>query len=79
VADGDADVVVNFTHDEALVLFEWVHRMADTDSFPSVTIDPAEVIALDALAALLERELIEPFDDNYDALVNDARQRLCQG
>jgi hypothetical protein len=36
----DTDVVVRFTRDEALVLFEWVHRAADEDALRSVTRDP---------------------------------------
>jgi len=72
----DTDVVVRFTRDEALVLFEWVHRAADEDPLRSVTPDPAEVIALDSLSGLLERELVEPFRPEYRELVTDARQRL---
>jgi hypothetical protein len=76
VADRDDAVVVTLTSDEALVLFEWLHRTSDEDALHAVTIDAAEIIALDALCALLERELVEPFDPNYLELVDAARQRL---
>ena len=76
MADRDDAVVVSLTGDEALVLYEWLHRSSDDDALQAVTIDAAEIVALDALCALLERELVEPFDPNYVELVDAARRRL---
>jgi hypothetical protein len=77
VADHDAEaVVVRLTRDEALVLSDWLRRCEEEDALADVTSDPAEVIALDALSALLEPELVELFDPNYLELVEAARQRL---
>jgi hypothetical protein len=76
LADRDDAVVVRLTRDEALVLFEWLSRATNEDALHAATIDAAEVIALNALCALLERELVELFDPNYLELVAAARERI---
>ena len=56
----DTDVTISLTSDEALILFDVLHRWEDEErvSAPS---HPAEQVALWNLSALLERELREPF------------------
>jgi hypothetical protein len=69
-------VVVSLTHDEALVLYDWIHRMEDEKRVEALTAHKGETVALWNLSALLERELVEPFQANYGSLVDDARARL---
>jgi hypothetical protein len=59
---------------EALVLFE---MLADFYSQPAIEVSsPAERLALVRLHGALEKTLVEPFMDNYRALVDEARARL---
>ncbi|GID51577.1 hypothetical protein Aca07nite_88520 [Actinoplanes capillaceus] len=58
--DAESDVNIRLTSDEALVLFDWLHRCEDERQ----VVQPAhegERAALFNLSALLERELVEPF------------------
>jgi hypothetical protein len=69
------DVTVTLTPDEALVLFDLLHRWEGA-SGPEATLFPGEQVALWALSCSLESILIEPFADNYQELVDQARERL---
>ena len=60
--------------DEALVLFELLSRF-DDDSVLAVQ-DQAEERALWNLHGLLQKQLVEPFDPDYKALLAAARDRL---
>ncbi|MBK6897371.1 MAG: hypothetical protein IPH06_12355 [Alphaproteobacteria bacterium] len=64
-------VVIELTKDEALVLLAWLSN--NDKSFLEGT---AEQRALWNLECLLEKQLAEPFLDNYGQLVNDAKKRL---
>ncbi|MCL4679563.1 MAG: hypothetical protein KJ017_13320 [Alphaproteobacteria bacterium] len=64
-------VVIELTKDEALVLLSWLSK--NDNSFLEGT---AEQRALWNLECLLEKQLVEPFLDNYAQLVNDAKKRL---
>jgi hypothetical protein len=75
VVDDDG-VVIELSRDEALVLFEWLHRSEDQDRV-SQPEHQAEQVALWNLSALLERALVEPFSQNYRQSVADARERLA--
>jgi hypothetical protein len=65
---------VELTSDEALVLFEFLHRFADTGAL--TVADQAEERALWNLSASLERVLVAPFASNYEQLLKGARDRL---
>lgn len=69
-------VSVGLTRDEALVLFELLHRWEDAGA-----VDPdllvGEQTALWNLSAALERVLVEPFDSTYGEVVAEARTRLA--
>jgi hypothetical protein len=69
------DVSIALTADEALVLFDLLHRWEDDDRVTAPQ-HAAEQVALWNLSALLERELGEPFDPHYADLVAQARSRL---
>jgi hypothetical protein len=67
-------VTLTLTHDEALVLFEFLARNEGADSFPIV--DQAEEKALWRLHGQLEKRLVEIFLPNYHELVQQARDRV---
>jgi hypothetical protein len=72
-----ADVTVTLTSDEALVLFELLHRWEDAGAIDGA-LKPGEQTALWALSARLESILVEPFDAHYQQLVQSARSRLSE-
>ena len=69
-----ASVFVELTLDEALVLYEFLHRYTESDQLDIA--DQAEQRALWNLLAVLEKILVEPFDARYVELVTAARERL---
>jgi hypothetical protein len=70
-----SDVILTLTSDEALVLFDLLHRWEEADEI-GTTLLPGEQRALWALSCSLERILAEPFAANYIELINSARERL---
>ncbi|MEU4219632.1 hypothetical protein [Actinoplanes sp. NPDC026623] len=71
------DVALKLSRDEALVLFEWLGRTDElTNHFGDLVEDQAEQRVLWDLTCLLERELVEPFEPNYEELVKQARSRV---
>ncbi len=67
-------VSIDLSASEALVLFEFLSRYSDTDRLE--TVDQAEQRALWNLCCLLERELVEPFQPEYEKLLAAARESL---
>jgi ketosteroid isomerase-like protein len=67
-------VTVTFTHDEALVLFEYLSEYGDTNSLKPK--DQAEQVALWQLCGYFESVLVEPIGPGYMESVNAARARL---
>lgn len=65
-------VTITLTRAEALVLFEWLHRLDDEPG----NVDDAEQIALWRLSGALERTLSEPFAPDYRTLLQRARAAL---
>ena len=72
----ERDVELRLSSDEALVLFDWVHRMEDEDYANVSTAHKGELAALLGLSGALERTLAEPFRPDYLRLVGAARERL---
>ena len=70
-------MAVTLTSDEALVLFELLHRWEDSGEIGTVLM-PGEQTALWALSGHLESTLVEPFEGNYRELLDHARQRLAE-
>lgn len=70
-------VSISLTPDEALVLFELLHRWEDAGRIDP-TLLAGEQTALWSLSASLERVLAEPFESTYGDLVAEARARLTQ-
>lgn len=70
----DDRVRIDLSSDEALVLYDWVCRTNNrTDGLFQ---DQAEQRVLWDVEAMLERHLVEPFRDDYDALLAAARDRV---
>jgi hypothetical protein len=72
----ETGVAIRLTSDEVLILFDLLHRWEDEDRVTAPR-NKAEQIALWNLSALLERELVEPFDSRYAELVAEATDRLA--
>ena len=68
------DQAVILDADEAIVLFEILHRWEDEDV--DLKLLPGEQTALWALSAALERVLLEPFEPHYAEILQRARERL---
>ena len=67
-------IMLEFSRDEALVLFEFLSRFSDSDSLALE--DQAEEVALWGLTNKLESVLVEPFSNDYVELLTAARDRL---
>lgn len=70
----DRKVLLELSKDEALVLFEWLHRFNEAEDKRFE--DQAEQRVLWNLEAMLESALVEPFDAKYDELLTAARARV---
>jgi hypothetical protein len=74
MASSENPVKIELTLDEALVLFDLLHRFEATERLELQ--HPAEEQALWNLSALLERQLVEPFMRDYGEILDQARARL---
>ena len=71
------NVTLHLSVDEALVLFELLARFIESDQ---LAIEHAsEEVALWNLQALLGKELVEPFQPDYQRVFASARARLAAG
>lgn len=68
-------VSIELTHDQALVLHEWLARM-DTIDQPGIFEDQAEQRVLWDMEAALESALPEILHRDYVQLINAARMRI---
>jgi len=69
---GENPILVELSHDEALVLFEWLAR---NDGKLPIS-DPAEQDVLWRVEGQLEKTLVEPLAANYADAVHAARVRI---
>lgn len=67
-------VSIEFSRDEALVLFDSLSRYSDSDHL--TVEDQAEQAVLWSLTCMLEKVLVEPFRHDYTELLDAARNRL---
>ena len=70
----ESGVTLSLTHDQALVLFEWLSKEDCRSDL--ATEHQAEQKVLWEIEAQLERALVEPLQPDYRALVAAARERL---
>lgn len=76
-AGPDDAVYLRMSNDEALVLFDWVHRHEDADvELPQLVEDGAEREVLWSISAALEKLLAEPFRRDYANLLDEAKGRI---
>ena len=73
--EGNSKLKIELSKDEALVIFDWLYRLIETEKKTSTKLS-AEYQALANLEALLERQLAEPFCLNYQQIIEDARSRI---
>ncbi|WP_040309774.1 hypothetical protein [Asticcacaulis biprosthecium] len=73
-------LTVELSHDEALVLFEWLaaHRDRRTADDPDMESITAEGIAFSQLEAQLETRLPEIFSADYAERLDAAKSRLLK-
>ena len=67
-------VIIELSKSEALVLFELVSRFSNDEKFKIE--NQAEQQVLWNICCFLERKLAEPFDENYNVLLANARKEL---
>jgi hypothetical protein len=74
----DGSVAFKLSKSEALVLFDWIHRLEDEDGglIRLGFADQAEQRVVWDLSTSLERLLAEPFRDDYLAIINAARSQV---
>ena len=65
---------IALSKNEALVLFELLSRFSDTEKLEIE--HQSEVRALWNLTCLFEKELTEPFKEDYEKTLNEAREAL---
>ena len=68
------DIALKLSHDEALVLFEWLSQFNKRDDLAFA--DQAEQRVLWDVEAMLEAVLVEPFGGDYDERLAGARARV---
>ena len=69
-------VSVTFTHDEALVLSDWLARRISEREFAAAVDDRAVWPAIWRINGSLNGQLVEIFDPRYGEILDQARQRL---
>jgi hypothetical protein len=71
-------VAIRLSKEEALVLFEWIHRTEDQDPALELLslVDQAEQRVLWDLSGSLETVLVEPFMPEYAEIIESARGQL---
>lgn len=69
------EVTVRLTHDQALVLAEWLAWLEDEEIDVPVA-DPAERSALYGLGGALDRSLVAPLRSDHAVQLAAARDRL---
>jgi hypothetical protein len=68
---------IDLSDDEALVLFELLSRYEEQGSNRTLLVrEAAERNALWSLSASLEKQLVAPFQKNYEEMLSAARARL---
>jgi hypothetical protein len=70
------DVTIRLSHDQALVLSDWLERVEATEAFGRVVDDRAVWSALFKISGTLETTLPDIFARDYKARLEAARERL---
>jgi hypothetical protein len=67
-------ILVELTNQEALVLFEFLRRCDDENTYKFA--DQAEERMLWKLEGILEKQLVEIFSPDYGRLLEEAREQI---
>lgn len=67
-------VNIQLTKEESLVLFEFLSRFSESDEL--IIQHQAEARVLWNVTCLLDKSLVEPFQENYRELLDKAREKL---
>ena len=70
----EESIDLRLSHDEALVLFEFLARFDQNESL--CIEDEAERVVLANVLCILEKKLVAPFNANYKNLLESARKSL---
>lgn len=62
---------IELTKEEALVLSEWLYQNRENEKYFD---DDAVKCVFWSIECLLERELVEPFDENYTEIIAKAKE-----
>ncbi len=71
----EENITLVLSQDEALVLFELLSRFSDGKDLHIK--DQAEERVLWDLCCLLEKQLVQPFREEYAVLIEKARASMC--
>lgn len=74
----DGEVILKLSHDQALVLSDWLDRMESSRAFAEVVDDRAVWSALHTISGTLDKSLVAIFNPDYAQLLDAARQRLLE-
>ncbi len=69
-------VIIELSKEEAIVLFEYLARMNESDALDSTFEDKAEQRVIWNLEATFEEVLAEPFKSDYKKIVDDAKKTI---
>ena len=70
-----SSISIQLTPAEALILFDWLTVITETDDSPAFS-DGAEELAALRVLGQLESTLVEPFSPEYKALLQRAKLEL---
>ncbi|MCW3816469.1 hypothetical protein ONA91_18645 [Micromonospora sp. DR5-3] len=73
-----AEVVLKLSHDQALVLSDWLERMESSRAFAQVVDDRAVWSALHTISGTLDKSLVDIFSPDYVQRLEAARRRLLE-
>ena len=66
---------IELSRDELLVLYDLLHRLEDVEE---IFEDPSEQEVLWHIQTQLEKELVEPFQADYQAIIPEAHRPLTE-
>lgn len=75
------NATIQLSSDEALVLFGMLYRWfedGETTPVASFEHDAETTVLSDKVLAQLQKQLVAPFDPNYDKLLEKARQNVSR-
>ncbi len=69
-------VIIEFSKEEALVLFEYLARVNNDDALENTFLDESEKRVIWSLEASFEEKLVEPFKSDYNKILKRARRKI---